>query len=108
MTLSSTSAGVPRTASATRFSAASVARTASSAPSPVTASMRRMGAPRAALRLTGTGGLGAIYPAMANSIVALRCLGYQVDDPLVQKALHEIEDLEVYDAVAIGDQRHKR
>jgi squalene-hopene/tetraprenyl-beta-curcumene cyclase len=55
--------------------------------------------------IKGSGGLGAIYPAMANSIVALRCLGYQADDPLVQKALREIEDLEVYDAVAIGDQR---
>ncbi|HEU4686085.1 MAG TPA: squalene--hopene cyclase [Nitrospira sp.] len=55
--------------------------------------------------IKGSGGLGAIYPAMANSIVALRCLGYQVDDPLVQKALHEIEELEIYDQVTIGDQR---
>ncbi len=53
----------------------------------------------------GSGGLGAIYPAMANSIMALQCMGYQVDDPLVQKALREIEDLEVYDAVSVGDQR---
>ena len=55
--------------------------------------------------IKGSGGLGAIYPAMANSIVALRCLGYQVDDPLVRKALHEIESLEVYDMVSIGEQR---
>ena len=55
--------------------------------------------------LNGSGGLGAIYPAMANSIVALRCLGYQVDDPLVQKALREIEALEVYETVSIDDQR---
>jgi squalene-hopene/tetraprenyl-beta-curcumene cyclase len=55
--------------------------------------------------IKGSGGLGAIYPAIANSIVALRCLAYQVDDPLVQKALHEIELLEVYDTVSIGDQR---
>jgi squalene-hopene/tetraprenyl-beta-curcumene cyclase len=55
--------------------------------------------------IKGTGGLGAIYPAMANSIVALRCLGYQVDDPLVRKAVQEIEDLEIYDQVTIGDQR---
>ena len=55
--------------------------------------------------IKGSGGLGAIYPAMANSIVALRCLGYQVDDPLVRKALHEIESLEVYDTVSIGEQR---
>jgi len=55
--------------------------------------------------LKGTGGLGAIYPAMANSIVALRCLGYHVDDPLVQKALREIEELEIYDSVSMGEQR---
>jgi squalene-hopene/tetraprenyl-beta-curcumene cyclase len=41
--------------------------------------------------LKGTGGLGAIYPAMANSIMALQCLGYDADDPLVMKALREIE-----------------
>ena len=46
--------------------------------------------------LKGSGGLGAIYPAMANSIIALRCLGYDADDPLVVKALREVEDLEVY------------
>jgi squalene-hopene/tetraprenyl-beta-curcumene cyclase len=55
--------------------------------------------------LNGSGGLGAIYPAMANSIVALRCLGYEVDDPLVQKALREIEALEVYETVSIDDRR---
>lgn len=55
--------------------------------------------------MKGSGGLGAIYPAMANSIVALRCLGYQVDDPLVRKAFQEIEALEVYSTVSIGDQR---
>lgn len=55
--------------------------------------------------LKGSGGLGAIYPAMANSIMALQCLGYQVDDPLVRKALQEIEDLEIYETVSIGDQR---
>ena len=32
--------------------------------------------------IKGSGGLGGIYPAMANSIMALQCLGYQVDDPL--------------------------
>jgi squalene-hopene/tetraprenyl-beta-curcumene cyclase len=56
-------------------------------------------------RLKGSGGLGAIYPAMANSIMALRCLGYEMDDPLIKKALREIEDLEVYDSVAVDGQR---
>jgi squalene-hopene/tetraprenyl-beta-curcumene cyclase len=46
-------------------------------------------------RMHGTGGLGAIYPAMANSILALRCLGYGADHPLIGKALREIEELEV-------------
>ena len=55
--------------------------------------------------LKGSGGLGAIYPAMANSIVALRCLGYEVDHPLVQKALREIESLEVNDTASIDDQQ---
>ncbi|WP_080888544.1 squalene--hopene cyclase [Nitrospira japonica] len=54
--------------------------------------------------MAGSGGLGAIYPAMANSVVALRCLGYQVDDPLVQKALREIEELEIHDTVTVEDQ----
>ena len=46
--------------------------------------------------MQGEGGLGAIYPAMANSIVALQALGYSTDHPMVVKALKEIEDLEVY------------
>lgn len=52
----------------------------------------------------GSGGLGAIYPAMANSIVALRCLGYRADDPRVVKALREIEALEVYGMGKDGDE----
>src|SRR5512147_3190116 len=55
--------------------------------------------------LKGSGGLGAIYPAMANSIMALQCLGYSADDPLVVKALQEIEDLEVYDSVQLDGRR---
>ena len=52
-------------------------------------------------RMEGDGGLGAIYPAMANSVVALRCLGYEVDHPLVRKALREIEALEVHEGNAM-------
>ena len=55
--------------------------------------------------IKGSGGLGAIYPAMANSIMALQCLGYGADDPLVVKALREIEDLEVYDTVPLEGRR---
>jgi squalene-hopene/tetraprenyl-beta-curcumene cyclase len=46
-------------------------------------------------RMEGQGGLGAIYPAMANSVLALRCLGYPDDHPLMQKAFQGIEALEV-------------
>jgi squalene-hopene/tetraprenyl-beta-curcumene cyclase len=56
-------------------------------------------------RMKGAGGLGAIYPAMANSIMALQCLGYDADDPLITKALHEIEALEVHDSVTLNGQR---
>jgi squalene-hopene cyclase len=49
--------------------------------------------------MKGSGGLGAIYPAMANSVVALHCLGYKDDDPLVVKAMREIEELEIHDTV---------
>ncbi len=38
-------------------------------------------------------GLGAIYPAMMNSIIALRCLGYSLDDPQVIRAMDEFEKL---------------
>ena len=38
-------------------------------------------------------GLGAIYPSMMNSIIALRCLGYSVDDPQFIRALDEFEKL---------------
>ncbi|HNL90604.1 MAG TPA: squalene--hopene cyclase, partial [Nitrospira sp.] len=49
--------------------------------------------------MKGSGGLGAIYPAMANSVMALHCLGYKHDDPLVVKAMREIEELEIHDTV---------
>src|SRR5215510_2869058 len=38
-------------------------------------------------------GLGAIFPSMMNSIIAMRCLGYSVDDPQVIRALDEFEKL---------------
>ena len=46
------------------------------------------------------GGLGGIYPAMANSILALRLLGHPEDHPLVLGQLKEIEAL----AVERGDE----
>ncbi len=38
-------------------------------------------------------GLGAIYPAVMNSIIALRCLGYSIDDPQMIRAMDEFEAL---------------
>jgi squalene-hopene/tetraprenyl-beta-curcumene cyclase len=49
------------------------------------------------LRRMGEGGLGGIYPAMANSIIALRCLGYEVEHSMVARAFKQIEALEVED-----------
>jgi squalene-hopene/tetraprenyl-beta-curcumene cyclase len=44
-------------------------------------------------RFEMTDGLGAIYPAMMNAIIALRCLGYSEDDPQVIRARDEFEKL---------------
>src|ERR1700727_2110306 len=44
-------------------------------------------------RFEKSDGLGAIYPAMLNSIVALRCRGRSVDDPQMIRALDEFEKL---------------
>ena len=49
-------------------------------------------------RLALPGGLGGIYPAMANSILAMRLLGYPDDHPLVLGQLKEIEALAVEDS----------
>jgi squalene-hopene/tetraprenyl-beta-curcumene cyclase len=46
-------------------------------------------------RLVAPGGLGGIYPAMANSVLALRLLGYPDDHPLIRGQLKEIEALAV-------------
>jgi len=49
-------------------------------------------------RLEMSDGLGAIYPAIMNSIIALRCLGYSDDDPQVIRARDEFEKLGIEDA----------
>ncbi|MBI4560712.1 MAG: squalene--hopene cyclase, partial [Candidatus Rokubacteria bacterium] len=46
-------------------------------------------------RLAVAGGLGGIFPAMANAVLALRCLGYPDDHPLIRGQLKEIEALAV-------------
>jgi squalene-hopene/tetraprenyl-beta-curcumene cyclase len=40
-----------------------------------------------------TDGLGAIFPPMVYSIIALRCLGYELDSPTVQWARKQLDDL---------------
>ncbi len=38
-------------------------------------------------------GVAAIYPSIMNSIIAMRCLGYSVDDPQFIRAMDEFEKL---------------
>jgi squalene-hopene/tetraprenyl-beta-curcumene cyclase len=38
-------------------------------------------------------GLGAIFPPMIYAVVALRALGYEANDPLVQWAMEQLDDL---------------
>ncbi|MBI3935004.1 MAG: hypothetical protein HY316_09960 [Acidobacteria bacterium] len=45
--------------------------------------------------LRGSGGLGAIYPAMMNSIVALDCLGYDREGALFRRELAEFWKLAI-------------
>jgi len=42
-----------------------------------------------------TDGLGAIFPPMVYSIIALRCLDYDLDSPTVQWALKQLDDLHI-------------
>jgi squalene-hopene/tetraprenyl-beta-curcumene cyclase len=46
----------------------------------------------------GSDGLGAIFPSMMYTIMAFKALGYSDDHPLLQKAVHDFEELEVDDA----------
>ena len=45
----------------------------------------------------GSDGLAAVFPAMLNSIIALRALGHPDDDPLLRKAVADFEGLFVDD-----------
>ena len=46
-------------------------------------------------RLAVPGGLGGIFPAMTNAVLALRALGYPEDHPLIRGQIKEIENLGV-------------
>jgi squalene-hopene/tetraprenyl-beta-curcumene cyclase len=43
------------------------------------------------------GGLGAIYPPMINTVLALKALGYGPDSPEMRKAVRDLADLEIAD-----------
>ena len=53
-------------------------------------------------RLEMSDGLGAIYPAMMNALIALRCLGYSVDDPQFIRAMDEFEKLGIEEPEVAG------
>jgi len=46
-------------------------------------------------RLEKSDGLGAIFPPIIWTIIALRCMGYAEDSPEVQGQLHELEKLTI-------------
>lgn len=54
-------------------------------------------------RFEKSDGLGAIYPGILNSIIALRCLGYSADDPQLIRALDEFEKLGIDEPAAPDD-----
>jgi len=45
-------------------------------------------------RFEGSDGLAAIFPAILNSLIALKALGYSDDDPLVRSCREELKKLE--------------
>jgi squalene-hopene/tetraprenyl-beta-curcumene cyclase len=48
-------------------------------------------------RLEQSDGLGAIFPPIVNTILALRCRGYAADHPLVRSQVEELLKLEIED-----------
>lgn len=50
-------------------------------------------AERFVVERTGEGGIGAIFPAMANAVMAFKVLGYSDDDPVMKRAVKALDDL---------------
>ncbi len=44
-------------------------------------------------RMKGEGGIGGIFPAMANAVMALKVLGYGPDDPDYERGLKSLDEL---------------
>ncbi|BDV43614.1 squalene--hopene cyclase [Geotalea uraniireducens] len=53
-------------------------------------------------RMQGDGGIGAIYPAMANAVMALKALGYDEGDPDYRRGLMAIDNLLVHKRLQDG------
>ena len=53
-------------------------------------------------RIEMSDGVGAIYPGILNTLIALRCQGYSLDDPLVIRVLDEFEKLGIEDSGVSG------
>ncbi|HKU37797.1 MAG TPA: squalene--hopene cyclase [Polyangiales bacterium] len=68
---------------------------------PFAGALRRVAVRRAAAwmieRFDASDGLSAILPAMANSVMALHCLGYTDSDPLFQEQLRYLDELLIRD-----------
>lgn len=47
-------------------------------------------------RTHNSDGLGAIFPPIVNTVIALRCMGRQMDDPHVREAMRQLELLEIW------------
>jgi squalene-hopene/tetraprenyl-beta-curcumene cyclase len=46
-------------------------------------------------RTEDSDGLGAIFPSMVNSVMAMRCLGYDDQHPVIARTLEKLEQLEI-------------
>ena len=46
-------------------------------------------------RLEGSDGLGAIFPGIVNTLLAMKSLGYSEEDPRLRKQMEEMEKLEM-------------
>ncbi len=52
-------------------------------------------------RFEHSDGLGAIFPSMVNSVMALHSLGYDVDHPHIAKTLEKLRELEIEEGDSI-------
>jgi len=55
------------------------------------------------VRMQGDGGIGAIYPAMANAVMALQTLGCSECDPVYRRGMAAIDNLIVHRKLKVAD-----